>query len=267
MQFWAHEKGRVEAGVKYIKSAFLPLREFRDIDEANRQLRAWIMSEAGNRVHGTTRKAPLALFAEVERALLQPLPDVAPELAAWAQVKLHGNCHVQFEKCLYSAPYRLIGQRLWLKATDTTVKLYREHELIAVHPRQRIPGARHTLTEHLPPEAIAYRLRDPQWCLTQAQAIGVACHTLIERLFAHRVLDHLRAAQGVVALAKRFGAARLEAACARALAFDEPRYRSVKTILEKGLDQIEANPAQGELLAPVYTGAARFLRDTKKMFH
>jgi len=260
-------KGRVEAGVKYVKSAFVPLREFRDIADANRQLRAWVIAEAGNRIHGTTRKAPLTLFVELERALLKPLPDVPPELAAWKRVKLHGNCHVQFEQCLYSAPYRLIGELLWLKATDTTVKLYREHELIAVHPRLRIPGARHTLTEHLPPEAIAYRLRDPQWCLKQAQSIGVACHTLIERLFAHRVLDNLRAAQGVVGLAKRFGPVRLEAACARALAFDDPRYRSVKTILEKGLDQFESFPAQGGLLPPVYAGQARFLRNTKKMFH
>lgn len=261
-------KGRVEAGVKYIKSAFLPLREFLDLEDANRQLRTWIALEAGSRIHGTTRKAPLRLFTELERALLSALPDVPPELAAWARVKLHGNCHVRFDNVSYSAPYRLVGQSLWLKATDTTVKLYHEHALIAVHPRRRAPGDRHTIIEHLPPEAIAYRMRDPQWCLKQAQAIGEACHTLIGRLFAHRVLDHLRAAQGVVGLAKRFGPARLEAACARALAFDDVRYRSVKTILEKGLDQFESSaPAQGELLAPVYTGQARFLRDTKKMFH
>jgi hypothetical protein len=261
-------KGRVEAGVKYLKSAFLPLRVFRDIEDANRQLRTWIAVEAGSRVHGTTRKAPLALFTEVEKPLLQALPEVPPELATWVRVKLHGNCHVRFELVAYSAPYRLVGKQLWLKATDTTVKLYHEHELIAIHPRRRAPGDRHTITEHLPPEAIAYRMRDPQWCLKQAHAIGVACHALVERLFVHRVLDHLRAAQGVIGLAKRFGPARLEAACARALAFDDVRYRSVKTILEKGLDQIaSSSPAQGELLAPVYTGQARFLRNTKKMFH
>lgn len=260
-------KGRVEAGVKYVKSAFLPLREFRDLDDANRQLRQWVMGEAGNRVHGTTRKAPLTLFAEVEKPLLKPLPDVAPELAVWAKVKVHGNCHVQFEKCLYSAPYRLVGQRLWLKASDTSVKLYRDYELLAVHPRLRVAGSRHSVPEHLPPEALAYTLRDPQWCLKQAELIGPACHALIERLFAHRVLDNLRAAQGVIGLAKRFGPLRLEAACMRALAFDDPRYRSVKFILEKGLDQSESSPTQASPLSPVYTGSARFLRDTKKLFH
>ena len=52
--------------------------------------------------------------------------------------------------------------------------------------------------------------------------IGAACHALVERLFAHRVLDNLRAAQGVIGLARCFGTQRLEAACQRALTFDDP---------------------------------------------
>jgi len=66
----------VEAGVKYIKGSFLPLREFRDLDDANRQLQAWVMNEAGNRIHGTTREAPLKRFVEVEKGLLIALPSV-----------------------------------------------------------------------------------------------------------------------------------------------------------------------------------------------
>ena len=57
-----------------------------------------------------------------------------------------------------------------------------------------------------------------------------ACLGLIERLFADRVLENLRAAQGVVRLKKKYGAARLEAACRRALHFDNPRYRTVKIV-------------------------------------
>ncbi len=35
-----------------------------------------LLSEAGNRVHGTTRAQPLTLFTQTEALLLQPLPDV-----------------------------------------------------------------------------------------------------------------------------------------------------------------------------------------------
>jgi hypothetical protein len=59
-------------------------------------------------------------------------------------------------------------------------------------------------------------------------------------------MDNLRAAQGVIRLAKRYGVQRLEAACERALRFDNARYRAVKTILEKGLDQLP--PARQRLI-------------------
>jgi hypothetical protein len=48
------EKGIVESGVKYIKRSFLPLRAFRSLADANRQLLEWVLGEAGNRCHGTT---------------------------------------------------------------------------------------------------------------------------------------------------------------------------------------------------------------------
>ena len=259
------KKGRVEAGVKYVKANFLPLREFRTLGDANQQLQDWVMGTAGNRIHGTTHEKPLTHFAETERHLLTPLPDSPPELASWTRAKVHGDCHVQLEKCRYSVPYRLVGQSLWLRASETTVRVYREQEMVAIHPRLFRPGQRSTLPEHRPPEAQAYAMRDPQWCLRQAERLGPACHALIEQLFADRVLDNLRAAQGIVNLSKRYGAARVEAAATRALAFDSPHYRTVKTILENGLDQQPLDEAAFDPLGEAYTGRGRFSRSTKDL--
>lgn len=257
------KKGRVEAGVKYVKRNFVPLREFRHLPDANAQLKSWILGEAGNRTHGTTHERPLTRFTETEQLLLQPLPDRAPELAVWAKVKVHGNAHVQFEKCLYSVPYTLVRQTLWLRASETTTQVFQEHTLIATHPRLRHPGDRHTVRDHLPPQAVAYLMQDPQWCLTQSEQVGPSCHTLIERLFADRVLDNLRAAQGIVRLKDTFGTDRLEAACYRALTFDNPRYRTVKTILNQGLDQVPLQPEEDLFELPdAYAGKGRFMRDT-----
>lgn len=72
------KKGNRESDVKFVKRGFLPLREFRGLADANRQIHAWVMNEAGNRVHGSTREMPLKRFAEVERSLLSSLPDVPP---------------------------------------------------------------------------------------------------------------------------------------------------------------------------------------------
>jgi hypothetical protein len=53
---------------------------------------------------------------------------------------------------------------------------------------------------------------------------------LVEQLLSDHILERLRGAQGVLALLKPYGAARPEAACARALAHGSPHFRTVKTI-------------------------------------
>ncbi len=255
------KKGRVESGVKYVKRNFLALRTFRDLVDANRQLQQWILEEAGNRTHGSTYEKPLIRFA-TEQGLLKPLPDCPPEPATWARVKVHRDAHVQFEKCLYSVSFRLMKQVLWLKATPATVRIYQDHALMATHPRLFKPGSRSTIDDHMPPEALAYKMRDPQWCLRQAQDVGNACHTLIQRLFADKVMENLRSVQGIVRLKDTYGALRLEAACQRALDFDNPRYGTVKTILKKGLDVLPTPEQTFDSLAATYTGHGRFCRPT-----
>lgn len=259
------KKGIVESGVKYVKRNFLPLRTFRDLADANRQAREWVLGEAGHRLHGTTRERPLTRFAEVERALLKPLPDVPPVLATWARVKVHRDAHVQFARGYYSVPFRLVGQSLWLKATDTVVTLYREQEPVATHVRLLQPGGRHTVFDHLPPEALAWKLHDTQWCLKEAERIGPACLAVVTALFGDRVLVRLRAVQGLLRFAPRYGERRLEAACQRALHFGTPGYYAVKTILHKGLDQRPLIPATTGVPAGVYADGGRFCRDPKTL--
>jgi hypothetical protein len=255
----------VEAGVKYVKNSFVPLREFHSLAHANEQLRAWILGEAGNRIHGTTRAQPLTLFSATEQPLLQPLPTITPACAVWSKAKLHGNCHLQYEQCHYSAPFRWLHQELWLEVGPSTIRLYHDHELVAVHPRLFKPGTRSTVQDHLPPEAQAYFMRDPQWCLAQAASVGPACRAVIESMFGKGVLDYLRAAQGLLGLRERYSAARLEAACSRALNFGVPTYRAVKQILKDGLDQQPSLPST-ELEAP-YCGGARFARAPAQRLH
>ena len=244
-----------------MRGNFLPTRTFRDLADLNAQARTWVLQEAGKRVHGTTREQPLALF-ELERPLLRRLPAVAPDLGSWHRVVLHRDCHVQFDKALYSAPFTLVGKTLWLRATDTVVALFEDYRHLYTHLRAQRPGQRMTVAEHMPPEARAFFERDRQWCDRQAHAVGARCAELVARLLTDHIAERLRAAQGVIALAKRYGAARLEAACARALAHDSPHYRTVKTILSTGADQLPVEEPQ----TPAAYASARFARSAAQLF-
>lgn len=260
------KKGRVESGVKYVKNNFVPLREFRSIADANLQLKKWVLETAGNRKHGTTHEKPLTLFIETEKYLLKPLPQNPVELCTFKRVKVHGDCHVQFEQCRYSAPYTFVHQLLWLRVSESTIRIYHDLKMIALHPHLTKPGSYHTLDEHMPPNAQAYKMRDPAWCLSQAKKIGEHCHQIIDYLFKDKVLDQLRAAQGITALEKKYGKSRLDAACKRAIAFETINYKSIKNILEAGVeyDTLESEEAFN-LLADSYTGGGKYSRDIKSI--
>jgi hypothetical protein len=256
------KKGVVEAGVKYVQGNFVPTRNFRDLADLNAQARRRVLEEAGVRIHGTTRERPLALF-DLEKALLRPLPAIAPDLGTWSQVRVHRDCHVQFDWCFYSVPFSLIGQALWLRATDAAVAIYQDYRQVALHPRGRKRGQRLSVRDHLPPDAQAFFAHDRDWCLRQATQIGPACAQFIEGLLADRIVERLRAAQSTLRLAERYGAPRLEAACVRALAHDSVFYRTVKTILAGGFDQ---QPLLAVESTTPYARGARFVRDAEDLF-
>ena len=254
------KKGIVESSVKYVKRNFLSLLEAKDLVDANRQLAVWVMEVAGQRKHGTTHEKP------IERELMKPLPSIAPECAFWRTAKLHPDCHLQVDKVRYSAPWRLVGKQLDVRVSETTVRIYLDHEQKAVHPRGAGPGARRTLDEHLPPDAVAYKQQDPVWCREKAAAIGPHCLAVVERLLANPVLEKLRSVQGIVGFARRFGPERLEAACRRALFFENVNYGPIKTILENELDRSFDPEGALETLPDTYTGGGAFTRDTKTLF-
>lgn len=239
-------KGKVENGVHYVKRNALAGRTFRDVHEGNEYLRHWVMTRAGRRDHGTTHQQPLARFEAVEKAALKPLPETRYELAVFKQVKLHPDCHVVFEKAYYSAPHRLIGQTLWLRATKDRVELYYANERVATHPRALEPGKRITNHAHYPPDKLAWAMVTPVRLREAAEKIGPATLQFVSEMLSDNV-ERLRGAQGVLNFAKKYGEKRLEAACRRALFVNAVHYRTVESILRRGLD---ATPLPAEVQSP-----------------
>jgi len=230
------DKPRVERAIPYLRESFWRGQSFVHLDSANRELERWCREVAGQRVHGTTRRRPFEVFSAEEHPRLLPLPAVPWEPCTWTVAKVAPDSHCSVAGALYSVPHTLRGQRLEVRLTPKRVEFYRGEELVKTHLRGP-RGSRTTDPADLPPDRIAFYQRTPQWCLQQARALGPAVFELVRQLLAVHTLTHLRQAQGILRLSERFGAGRLDAACRRALEFGDPRYRTVKNILERGYDQ------------------------------
>jgi len=255
-------KGKVEqGGVHYVKRNFLGGREPTLITQANQEVLVWCQSTAGLRVHGTTKEQPLKRFEEVERDRLQPLPEAPYDLAVWKELTLNRDCYVEFDRSYYSAPYRLLGQKLWVCGSLKQVRIFdRNHRLLATHDRATQPGTRRTHLDHLPPEKVPGLTLSRAGCRQQAQLIGPATRQIVEIHLADPVIDRLPTVGRLLRLGQRYGSDRLEAACARALAFGDPNYKTVKRILQKGLEQ-ETPP-----VAPLSPPATTFVRSPLELF-
>jgi transposase len=65
----AQTKGKVESGVKYVKSNGLAGRRFRDLEELNSWLVTWCVRIADQRIHGTTHEKPAERFSRDEKLI------------------------------------------------------------------------------------------------------------------------------------------------------------------------------------------------------
>lgn len=230
-----HDKPRIESLQTYIKKSFFAGRKWGSWQEILSGARRWMDEVAGKRTPRVLEgRTPHEVFAADEAGALLPLPAMPFELATWSQPKVAPDAHVRVGRCLYSVPWRLIGQRLEARATSQSVQLYRTGELVKTHAFQA--RGRKTDFADLPEERIGFYLRTPVWCRAQAAIIGPATDALVGELLSVNVLYRLRQAQRVLRLAERHGEARLEAACRKALGVGDPSYRTVKGILKAGTE-------------------------------
>lgn len=228
------DKPRVERGVAYARESFFRGRSFTSLQAMRTEAVRWAREVAGQRIHGTTGERPWAAFQQREQAALLPLPPAPWELATWTTAVVQADCHLTVARAHYSVPYRYVGRRLDVRVGERVVSIYDEATLVTSHPRQ-VRG-RATRLEHYPPSGQAFLRATPQVCLQRAQAVGPATAQLVEALLAPRLLHLLREAQAVVRLRERYEPPQLEAACRRALAAGDGRLRTVRGLLERGLE-------------------------------
>jgi transposase len=151
--------------------------------------------------------------------------------------------HVEFEDHYYSVPWQLRGERLDLRATATTVELFQHGRRVASHVRSYVKHKPTTEGAHMPAAHRAHLEWSPSRLIAWGATVGPATAALLEAIMQQRPHPEqgYRACLGLMRLQKRYPAARLERACARALHFRACSYKSVVAILHHRLDE-EALP-------------------------
>lgn len=258
------KKGKVEAGVKYVKNNFFAARpDERDAQVLQRELDRWVMEVAGTRIHGTTQQRPLDVFEGIERAVLSGLPSRRPDLVVWHEAQVHRDCHVQFRKSMYSVPWRFVGKRVWVRADRACIQLFFEDTRIATHERVSA-GMRRTDESHLPEHRSDYRHRARDYWEERADALGPEVGAYVREVFdSDDVLDQIRAVQAIVKHLAKFPPDRAKNACLRASFYGAHRYGALKNILRKGLDlqPLPNTPAVPDAALP----APRFARNLRDL--
>ena len=131
------------------------------------------------------------------------------------------------------------------------------------HPRPR-DGRRQTDWNDYPPEKAQFYQRNPDWCRAQARLLGPAVAQVVEALLAQHALHYLRQCQGIIRLAERYGAQRVNAACQLALAYGDPAYRTIRNILHQAREGQDPLPLPDRSATAAAVGA--YLHGPEQLF-
>jgi transposase len=248
------DKAKAEVGVlvaqRWILAA-LRHRTFFSLAELNAAIRE-LLERLNTRPMRKIGKSRRDVFLELDRPAALPLPERPYEFADWLVAKVNIDYHVEVDRHYYSVPFQLVGEKLDVKLTATTVECLRKGERVAAHARSYVPHAHTTLAEHMPPEHRRYAEWTPSRILSWAAEAGPSTGQVAQRILAAKPFPEqgYRAVLGILRLGRNYGDERLEAACMRALRFGACSYRSVQAILVQGLDRQpdpEPEPAQASL--------------------
>jgi transposase len=248
------DKAKVEAAVllatRWI-TAKLRNRQFFSLAELNDAIRDCVrqLNDRVSRHLGASRRA---LFDEVERAALKRLPAEPYIFATWKECRVGLDYHVEVEKHYYSVPHTLLREKLWARITARSVELFHRGQRVAAHVRSSSNRRHTTVCEHMPSSHRRYADWTPERLKRSAAEVGPKTSALIDIIMTERTHPEqgFRASIGILRLARSHGAARLEAACGRALEIGARSYSSVNSILRNNLDrQRPASATDGPAIA------------------
>lgn len=246
------DKAKVENSVLIVSRWILArIRDmkFFSLEELNQAL--WeLVEEFNNAKYQKLNYSRKSFFDEIEKATLKELPASRYVVAEWKKVRPNIDYHIQIEDCYYSVPYILRGKELECRCTDATVEVFNNGNRVASHARGHKAGTVRTNPEHMPRAHREHLEWSPSRMLEWGKTIGPfteSCFKKMMDLYDHPELAY-KACLGIISLGKKYEKDRVENACERAFCLGAVSYRSIKSILEKGLDKVKVYSEQQDFL-------------------
>jgi len=171
-----------------------------------------------------------------EKEYMLPLPQYPYELAQWSKAKVQPNCHIAFQRKFYSVPFEYLSEEVDVRATQSTIEIFCNHQRIASHKRLWGKANYSTIKEHMPPDKLFFADWNKERFLRWGEAIGPSTGKVIELILERAVIEQqaYRSCFGVLSLKDKYSELRLEKACSSILPqTSNPTYKQIKNILEK----------------------------------
>jgi transposase len=225
----ADRKGKVESGVGHAQKTPLKGLRFESLEEAQTYLDHWEARWADTRIHGTTKRQVAVMFAE-ERPFLLPLPLEPFRYYQYGERTVHLDGCVEVEAAYYSAPPGWIGRCVRVQWDGRQVRLMNpaNGQLLREHLRQA--RGRHRIKDEDRPKKTPAGTLD---LLCRAGKAGLQIGALCRGMHTQHGETAVRRILGVLSLAKKYGAATVDNACAAALEMGVCDYRFVRRYLER----------------------------------
>ena len=235
------DKAKAEGGVQLVERwimAALRHRTFFTLAEANTAI-GELLTRLNERPFKKLPGCRLSQFEELDKPALSPLPATPYEYAEWKKARVGIDYHVEVDGHCYSVPYQLIKQQLDVRITQSGIECFHKSLRVAAHIRSHRKRGHTTVHGHMPKAHQAHAEWTPERLIRWSRSIGESTAEAAARIMASRAHPQqgFRSCLGLMRLGKAHGDERLEAACRRAILTGATSYRSIKSILDTGLDR------------------------------
>jgi transposase len=141
-------KGKIEAGIRYLRSSFLSGCTAGDLETLHQDLRQWVWGIANRRLHGTTHQIVFEAW-EAEKSHLSPLSGRLPyPYTPKLTRRVSRDAFVSYAGNRYSVPWTAAGLEVSVHVMTGSIEILRGEERLALHPLCNGAHQRIVVSEH-----------------------------------------------------------------------------------------------------------------------